>query len=845
MLKKIKYASTFLALMCLNLFGIVPTISARDSFDPIFLSHSDNSDERPDLSVFERENSQAPGVYRVDVFINDDFVETADVNFAQQSMEKSDGANLIPCFSLKTLNAYGIRTAVLPKLKENAQGCADISGIPSATTEFNFYSQRLMLSIPQAAINPSIRGYVSPDEYDDGINAALLNYQFTGGNNYSRGGQKDTASYGLNLRPGINIGAWRLRNYSIWNKDENSSEGWDSVYTYAERNISTIKSTLTFGESSSPSDIFDSVPFRGVQLATDDQMEPESLQGYAPVVRGIAKSNAKVLIKQNGYLIYQTFVPAGAFEINDMYATGGSGDLNVTVEESDGSQQTFVVPFASLPVLRREGSLKYSLTSAEYRSYDSEVDKTPFSQATISYGLPKNTTIYGGFQGASKYQSLAFGLGNNMGTLGAISVDVTQAWSKMHDTLRASGQSWRIRYSKNFVDTGTNFSVAGYRYSTSGFNTLGDVFDSYRGSHQYIPNDRVRNRTEVNASQSLGNQLGYLNLSGVMEDYWNEQQRNTSVGVGYGNSIQNVTFNLNYSHNRSSQINGDSGRDYQSENLFSLNISVPLDKLLSNTWVNYSLNTGNPGSTSNSVGLSGLALEDRNLSWNVQETYDNSDRDSGSLGANYDGTYGGISAGYSYDSYWQRVNYGATGSVVAHANGITFGQQLSETGALVQASGVANTRVMNNSGVNTDFRGYALVPYVAAYRRSSITLDSQTLPDNADLEITSQSVVPTRGAIVRANFIGNIGSRALIHLTDASGKAIPFGAIVVYANAQTQKENSAIVGDDGLVYLSGLQESGVLRVQWGKNTARQCQANYQLPQTDGNTGVQQSQATCQ
>ncbi|MBW6086650.1 fimbria/pilus outer membrane usher protein [Escherichia coli] len=43
---------------------------------------------------------------------------------------------------------------------------------------------------------------------------------------------------------------------------------------------------------------FDSVSFRGVQLASDDNMLPDSLKGFAPVVRGIAKSNAQITIKQ-------------------------------------------------------------------------------------------------------------------------------------------------------------------------------------------------------------------------------------------------------------------------------------------------------------------------------------------------------------------------------------------------------------------------------------------------------------------------------------------------------------------------------------------------------------------
>lgn len=163
------------------------------------------------------------------------------------------------------------------------------------------------------------------------------------------------------------------------------------------------------GESSSLSTIFDSVPFTGIQLATDTTMLPESMRGYAPIIRGIAKTNARVVIKQNGYRVYQTYVAPGAFEITDMYPSGGSGDLYVSVEESDGSKQEFVVPFATLPVMVRENQLEYEITSGKYRPYDGGVDETPFTQATATYGVSSSLTLYGGMQAASRYRGAVDG----------------------------------------------------------------------------------------------------------------------------------------------------------------------------------------------------------------------------------------------------------------------------------------------------------------------------------------------------------------------------------------------------------------------------------------------------
>ena len=90
------------------------------------------------------------------------------------------------------------------------------------------------------------------------------------------------------------------------------------------------------------------------------------------------------------------------FEITDMYPTGGAGDLDVTIKEADGGEQHFSVPFASLPVLQREGRIKYALTGGQYRSYNGSVDKTPFAQMSVILGLPYGFTFYGGLQESSK-----------------------------------------------------------------------------------------------------------------------------------------------------------------------------------------------------------------------------------------------------------------------------------------------------------------------------------------------------------------------------------------------------------------------------------------------------------
>jgi len=624
----------------------------------------------------------------------------------------------------------------------------------------------------------------------------------------------------------VNLGAWRFRNYTTWSqtRDNRSTQrDLSSVYSYAQRNILSLGSVVTFGQSSTPSDVFDSLSFTGAQIASDDDMLPDSMKGFAPRIRGVAHSNAQVVVRQNGYVIYQNYVAPGAFEINDLYPTGGSGDLNVTVKETDGSEQHFVVPYASVPVLQREGRFKYSLTGGRYRSYDDSVEKTPFLQGTGIYGLPYDITLYGGMQTSQYYDALAIGTGKNIGDLGAFSVDVTAAKSRMQGEKSTQGRAWRVRYSKDFVTTGTHFSLAGYRYNSDGYATMSDVMNSYTKDDDWTPPDGRRSRQEATVDQSLGGSLGSLTLSLVKEKYWHSDQDMTSLSVGYNGSWNGISYGLNYGLSKNTQDNEDDD-EQKNEQTIGLNVSVPLDRWLKNTWVNYTLNNSKHDTTQ-SVGLSGTALAGNNLSWGVQQGHSQSGGYSSNLNTDYKATYGEMTAGYSQDNQQHQLNVGVQGSVIAHAHGVTFGQPMGDTVALVEAPGASGTGVDNQTGVKTDYRGYAVVPYVTPYHHNTVTLDTESLPAGADVGQATKVVTPTRGAVVRVSFDTRVGSRVLLTLTRADGHPVPFGATA----APAHENGEFIVGDGGQVYLTGMHTRGTVDVSWGKGASAHCSAHYQLP----------------
>ncbi|HFM4644214.1 TPA: fimbria/pilus outer membrane usher protein, partial [Escherichia coli] len=223
-------------------------------------------------------------------------------------------------------------------------------------------------------------------QWDEGINALLLNYDAKAYHRDTRYKTYNNDYYYLYLKPGVNIGSWRLRNSGIWQRDYKGVNSYQNSYTFAERDIRQLKSKILIGEGNTSSDVFSSIPFTGGQFATSDEMIPFYERTYVPLIRGIANSVAKVEVRQNGYLIYSTEVPAGPYTLTDVPAAEGE-DLEVTVTDSSGTVQHFNVPYNIPAISLKDGRAKYEFTVGKYRPYSSVAKDDEFGQISLIYGV--------------------------------------------------------------------------------------------------------------------------------------------------------------------------------------------------------------------------------------------------------------------------------------------------------------------------------------------------------------------------------------------------------------------------------------------------------------------------
>ncbi|WP_411670285.1 fimbria/pilus outer membrane usher protein, partial [Escherichia coli] len=416
----------------------VPGHNNELSFNPDFLELSDgNNAKNIDLSYFMNASGAAPGEYTVDVIMNGKIVDSQiKIDFTEQDNELT--ARLTP----QQLERWGIDTNKLSVSSPSAyqQNIAYI--IQGATEKFDANNQKLILNIPQSYLKPQDWLSTPPHLWDEGMPALMVNYLFNGIKQNNNG--YGSRSQFLSLDSSLNLGGWRLRHNGNWSTNSYNKEShWQPVSVYLQHDYSFLQGgQFTVGQTSTDGAIFDSFPFEGAQFSSDDGMIAPELSQYSPVVRGIAYSQAQVSVKQNGVVIYQKNVPPGPFELRDFNQIF-TGDLEVEIREADGTIRHFTQATAVLPILQRQGRLRYNLAFGKYRSsstLNNSVSEPQFVQSSAAIGLPDEYTFYGGGIKADNYAAVLLGLGKYSDFFGAFSLDVTHARSQFSQNYKSFGK---------------------------------------------------------------------------------------------------------------------------------------------------------------------------------------------------------------------------------------------------------------------------------------------------------------------------------------------------------------------------------------------------------------------
>lgn len=774
---------------------------------------------RIDLSRFNHGNVVLPGTYSADTTVNGQPSGTLQVRF-----EDVAGQSTL-CVDRALLERFGVDLARMDEellangeiaAADDSAGCRGIEGwIAGASAQFDSGELTLNVQIPQIFMSRRPRDFVPVEQLDAGETVGLLGYSANLYETRVNGAAAQRTFVGL--RAGINAGGWLLRHQGALTWSDQEGHTYQSSSTYAQRDIDSLQSQLVVGQLYTRGDLFGSVRLQGAELATDDRMLPQSMTGFAPVVRGVAETNALVRILQRGVVLRELTVAPGPFEVDDLYAIGYGGDLQVVVREADGRERSFEVPYSGSTRLLRPGYSRYAVSAG--RADPVNHDYQPYViQGQVQRGLSNAVTGYAGALKSEHYLAAQIGAAVNT-PVGALSLDLTQARLDLAgDDL--DGQSVQLRYTKQLPRSGTNFTLGAYRYSTQGYVDINQALRlkaQDQGQNGSRSVDRFRSRFEANINQTLGARGGTLYASASSQDYWNRNDSTLSYTLGYSNRYRDIGYSL--SAQRSRQLL--TGR---TDNEVSLTVSMPLGPSPRAPTLNSTVRRDRHGDLGGTVNVSGRAGANDEFNYGLNASHNSSGSSAGG-NLQYKGRIATVAGSVSTGNGYRSTSLDANGGMVFHAGGITAGPVLGQTMALVHAPGAEGALLSNGDGARVDKRGFALAANLQPYRFNTVELDPRGLDEDVLLKTTTTVTAPRDGAVVKLDFETDTARSVLIRARQADGATLPFAA-GVYDEHGNEVGN---VGQGSRLQLRSDEENGLVTVRWGNDADQQCQVSYQLP----------------
>ncbi len=838
-LKKKLLRCNFLYLCISAILFSVPSISlATDSeFEEDFLK-KDKNGVSPEIFLIK--NTISPGIKNVDVYLNDRLVDEYEINFIKNDEKKE----VIACLPYQTLKTIGIKVENYDSWKNKpssphkntaepniAQVCEDlIATIPQSSVNYDETVQILKIQIPQIAVDTQRFTMISPKEWDDGV--ANLRTSYSGyyyqtqlKKTYNSGIDDKISSAYINLNSVAGLGPWRL--YSIDSLSRDTQGQWDNNHDrlYLSRDFAPVRGTFAMGDlyTKTKSSIFSSIPLRGISLNTSENMMLDNEFNYAPVIRGVARTNARIYVRQRSNIIYSATLTPGEFAINDIYSAQVGADLEVTVEEADGTKQIFWVPYTSLPNLLRPGALRYATAIGQYRDGADSSDQPWLGTANIEYGFEK-LTLNSTLLIAENYQSAATGAAWNVGSIGAFSFEFANATYRdiWNNNVSHNGSALRLLYAKQFSETDTGLQILGYQYRSENFLDFSEFMSRYNyediDGYDYGDNGwnrRRRSRVEMNINQGLGGK-GSLYFSFSQDRFYNTADKSTSISGGAGTNIGSANISLTWTYTKDSNFN---------DNQLNLNISIPLNwgrNSESMGTVNYGLTRNSDNRYNQTLGYSGTVL-DNSLNYSANLQRDTEGNYSESLSAGYTSSLAAINGSVGHNDSSMQFSAGMSGGLLVYSGGVMLTPALGTTIGIIETPDTSGIGINSNNNAKTDYWGRAVVNYLTPYRYNTLTLDT-THAESVELKETTRKVVPSEGAAVLLRFATRTGRRAMVKIKSA--KQIPLGAPVYIVG---EKEEAGIMGNKNMIYLSGLDalKPQTLQISWGDSSLQQCQ--FTLP----------------
>jgi outer membrane usher protein FimD/PapC len=684
-------------------------------------------------------NVYFPGQYFVDIQVNG-------TGMGKRSLKITPEERNQLCFSpdwLASIDVY-LRSDFYAKTLHPASGCYALGEQADTRVTFDFATQMLSLTIPQAGLSPADK----LQDWEFGNDALHLNY------NANANKSRDTEDFYGATSLLANVGEWVARGSATLTQKESSL----AVFS-ASKALLAWQSDITVGKTSVSSGDLGGISTYGASLSSNNAMRRQ-MRGYTPVFSGVAASTARVTLHQGNATLYSDIVPPGPFNIDNVTILTG-GDVVMTVAETNGSVSKQTFPMTLIQGQLSPGEHEYSVSAGIIdKSNPSGTPVGGIIAMGYGYGLSALSLRAGALVG-NEFTGLTGSATTALGGVGSVSAALSATQSRYSEGKR-QGQKSTLTYAKTF-DAGTSIRLA-YNVLSETYDTLGEYnTENYQDRRE---RQRLKDYLTLGFSQPLWRGTSF-SVSGWQRRYWHQDDKQRGFNGSVSTRVGQVSLSVGGSYSLAGQSNQYS---------LSTSVSVPFSIFERNVSTFGTMTSGKIASNSYTAGVSTSVTDRWSLSSSESWGGDEGIGKQTNLWTGYESNQAQLSGQMSH-SYFGTTGAGSMmGSVLylPKTNSVIFGKNISDTVAVVNVDKAPGVMLLGGMD-KTDRNGNLIVP-LNRYQQNTVTVDASTLPADTELAVTSKKLRPTGSSVTYLPFEAVHVKRYLLQVHQPDGTFISPGA---------------------------------------------------------------------
>jgi len=518
----------------------------------------------------------------------------------------------------------------------------------------------------------------------------------------------------------------------------------------------------------------------GMQIATNFTIDPDLITYPLPIISGQAAVPSSVDVLVDGVHQLSSQVSAGPFEVTQLPAVNGSGEVSVVVKNALGQQITETLPFYASEMMLAPGLSSYSIETGFVRRRFGELSddyKTPAASASWRYGVTPWLTVE------------AHGEGTNTLAMGGAGVIVTldnEVLVSLADAVSKNAGRTGMQYAVQIQHNDPVFNVdASLQEATPGFRDIAAV------SGDPVPTMIL----QAGGGVSYG-AIGSLGVNFTKVE--SRDEHDTVLTASYSRQLFRRAYLFVNAFRDFTRHGGGDGVLVSFSIAFGDRGSVSVDPNVSDGQYATTVQAVEATPDVGDVGGQLLATDGQG-----QQAHEYGELD-------YRSPFGQFGIGVDHQGATQTVRATADGSI-ALADGSLFATNtIYDSFAVVDTGGVKGIDVTdeNRPYGKTGSSGELLIPDLQSFEANQIAIDPNDIPINDNVNALTQIVRPQdrSGVVVRFRIRPSDG--AILQLVDAAGKSLPVGSAATLQGTTQQ----TIVGYQGEVFLQGLQPRNVVTV---------------------------------